>query len=131
MLKSIQYMPHYGWKTINIHGSTLDAAFRKTIMGLTKIEHLHRVRKSSSLKWKNPELSDIVDMNAEHIVNCEIVGDWDISNDRCLGLRKKCPYLELFWFVFPHIRTEYGEIQSIQSSVMCGKLCKMKKIFFF
>ena len=74
----MQHMPHYGWKTINIHGSTLDAAFRKTIIGLTKIEHLHRVRKSSSLKWKNPELSDIVDMNAEHVVNCEIVGDWDI-----------------------------------------------------
>ena len=34
-------------------------------------------------------------MNAEHIVSCEIVGDWDISNDRCLALRKKCLYWEL------------------------------------
>ena len=25
-------------------------------------------------------------------------------------LRKKCPYLELFWSVFSRIRTEYGEI---------------------
>ena len=29
------------------------------------------------------------------------------------SLREKCPYLELFWPVFSHIRTEYGEIQSI------------------
>ena len=26
---------------------------------------------------------------------------------------EKCPYLELFWFVFYHIRTEYGEILPI------------------
>ena len=25
-------------------------------------------------------------------------------------MRKKCPYLELFWSVFPRIRTECGEI---------------------
>ena len=25
-------------------------------------------------------------------------------------LRKKCPYLELFWSVISRIRTEYGEI---------------------
>ena len=24
-------------------------------------------------------------------------------------LRKACPYLELFWFAFSRIRTEYGE----------------------
>ena len=30
-------------------------------------------------------------------------------------LRKKYPYLELFWFVFYRIRTENGEISSIQS----------------
>ena len=30
-------------------------------------------------------------------------------------LRKKCPYLELFWFVFSRIRTEYRKIQSISS----------------
>ena len=28
-------------------------------------------------------------------------------------LRKKCPYSELFWSAFSHIRTEYGEIRSI------------------
>ena len=28
-------------------------------------------------------------------------------------LCEKCPYSELFWSVFSHIRIEYGEIQSI------------------
>ena len=28
-------------------------------------------------------------------------------------LRKRCPYLELFWSVFSRIRTEYREIRSI------------------
>ena len=28
-------------------------------------------------------------------------------------LRKKCPYLEIFWSIFSRIRTEYGEIWSI------------------
>ena len=27
-----------------------------------------------------------------------------------LSLREKCSYLEFFWSVFSHIRTEYGEI---------------------
>ena len=29
------------------------------------------------------------------------------------SLRKKCPYSELFWFVFSRIRTEFGEILRI------------------
>ena len=28
----------------------------------------------------------------------------------CFTLRKKCPYPELFWFVFSRILTEYGEL---------------------
>ena len=28
------------------------------------------------------------------------------------ALHKKCPYLELFWSAFSHIRTEYREILS-------------------
>ena len=31
----------------------------------------------------------------------------------CLPLREKCPYSELFWFIFSRIRTEYWEILSI------------------
>ena len=30
-----------------------------------------------------------------------------------LALRENCPYLELFWSAFSHIRTEYGEILRI------------------
>ena len=29
------------------------------------------------------------------------------------ALREKCPYLELLWFAFSRIRTEYGEIRSV------------------
>ena len=29
-----------------------------------------------------------------------------------ITLRKKCPYLEFFWSVFSHTRTEYGDLQS-------------------
>ena len=40
---------------------------------------------------------------------------WGLSRSRetvILSLRKKCPYLELFWSAFFLIRTEYGEIWS-------------------
>ena len=30
-------------------------------------------------------------------------------------LRRKCLYLELYWFVFSHIGAEYGEIRSVSS----------------
>ena len=33
---------------------------------------------------------------------------------------KKCPYSEFFWSVFSRIRTQYGEIRSIQSE--CRKI---------
>ena len=35
-------------------------------------------------------------------------------------LRKRCPYLELFWSAFSRIRTEYGVSLQIQSK--CGKI---------
>ena len=31
----------------------------------------------------------------------------------CWTLHENCPYSELFWSAFSHIRTEYGEIRSI------------------
>ena len=37
------------------------------------------------------------------------------EKNRQLSLRERCPYSELFWFAFFRIRTEYGEIRSIQS----------------
>ena len=46
----------------------------------------------------------------EHVI--EIINTWVPG----LTLREKCPYLELFWFAFSRIRTEYEEIRSISPS---------------
>ena len=35
-------------------------------------------------------------------------------------LRENCPYSEFSWSEFSHIRTDYGEIRSIQCE--CGKM---------
>ena len=32
---------------------------------------------------------------------------------KCMSLCEKCPYSEFFWSVFSRIRTEYGEIRSM------------------
>ena len=40
---------------------------------------------------------------------------------QCITLREKYPCLELFWSMFSRIRTEYGEIRSIQYSE-CRKM---------
>ena len=32
---------------------------------------------------------------------------------KSVSLREKCPYSDIFWSAFSHIRTEYGEIQGI------------------
>ena len=38
-------------------------------------------------------------------------------------LSKKCPYSELFWSAFSHIRTEYGEIRvSLRIQSECWKM---------
>ena len=35
----------------------------------------------------------------------------------CCTLREKCPYSELFWSVFFHIRIEYGECGKIRTRI--------------
>lgn len=57
--------------------------------GTFRIEHLHRVNKSSNLKWKNPTFPDISDVNLENIFSYKIDGDWDISNDKNLTFTLK------------------------------------------
>ena len=57
--------------------------------GTYKIEHLHRVNKSSNLKWKNPTFPDISDVNPENILFHQIDEDWDISNNRNLTFTLK------------------------------------------
>ena len=52
------------------------------------------------------------DVYENHYVTvCVIILDVDHPAKR--PLHKKCPYLKLFWSVFPGIRTEYEEIRSI------------------
>ena len=67
--------------------------------------------------------------------NCILIG-W-------YRLRKRYPYLELFWSLFSRIRTEYGEIQSIsmysvqtrentdQNNSEYGHFLRSDRIFFF
>ena len=38
---------------------------------------------------------------------------WQLVNHSNTALRKKCPYLELFWSVFSFIWTEYEEIRGV------------------
>ena len=45
-------------------------------------------------------------------------------------MRRKCPYSELFWSAFSHIRTEYGEIRSsynLSYNLFCKFLTSMGK----
>ena len=42
---------------------------------------------------------------------CSLVDMRQISGE--LALREKCSYSEFFWSAFSHIRTDYGEMQSI------------------
>ena len=44
-----------------------------------------------------------------------------------LSLREKRPYWDIFWSVFPRIRTEYGEIRSTVSGLNAGK-CGPEKL---
>ena len=48
------------------------------------MDHLHRVSKNCNLKWKNPSSPDIVEMKIEHICECNIIGEWDVSNERLI-----------------------------------------------
>ena len=36
------------------------------------------------MKWKKSASLYIEDMNPESIFACDIIGDWDVSNERCL-----------------------------------------------
>ena len=63
------------WLKQNKHTWYIGHCLLKNDNRTYKIKHLQIVRKSSNLKWKNPGFSNIVDMNAENIVSCGIVGD--------------------------------------------------------
>ena len=47
-----------------------------------EMEFLHRVAKSSNLKWKHPVRKDVDTLTKVSIISCVIDGDWDVSTDR-------------------------------------------------
>ena len=47
-----------------------------------EMEFLHRVVRSSNLKWKHPVREDVDTLTKESIISCVIDGEWDVSTDR-------------------------------------------------
>ena len=48
-----------------------------------------------------------------HLGPCQTIYNGAFCKNSTQPLSKKCPYLELFWSVFFHVWTEYGEILHI------------------
>ena len=69
------------WIEKNKHTCYIGQCIGNNNDGTYEIEHLHRVNKSSNLKWKNPTFPDISDANPENIFIHQTDGDWSISND--------------------------------------------------
>jgi hypothetical protein len=46
------------------------------------MEYLHRLQKSSNLKWKHPSIPERDILKAESIVVCDIDGEWDVCKER-------------------------------------------------
>ena len=42
------------------------------------IEHLHRDKKGSDLKWLYPDMADVCKVESAQILKCGIVGEWDV-----------------------------------------------------
>ena len=49
------------------------------------VEHIHRTEKDSNLKWKYPTKSDIIPIEDDQILDCEIHGNWNILSNRKSG----------------------------------------------
>ena len=46
------------------------------------IEHIHRSKVSSNLKWRYPMKNDILPVEQEQILDCNIQGEWNILSSR-------------------------------------------------
>ena len=78
----------------------------------TDTQYFHRLHKEvRSGTQKGHRQEQKVQVHYENVLNI-IYCKYTYQNVHTT-LRKKCPYLELFWSVFSRIRTEYGEILSI------------------
>ena len=53
--------------------------------GTFKMDHLMRAETGSSFKWKHPSKPDSLDLNINSILDCEVIGEWDVSNERALS----------------------------------------------
>ena len=53
------------------------------------VEHIHRIKNHSNLAWKFPSRPDTCKANAEQVLKCEIVGEWDCSSDRNMTFTPK------------------------------------------
>ena len=49
--------------------------------GTYEVDHLSRANKTSDTKWKYPSTADVQLVNREQIVECNIVGQWDMNAD--------------------------------------------------
>ena len=52
--------------------------------GTYKMDHLMRVQDGSNLKWKRPTKPDLLNLHSESILDCEIDGEWNVSNERSI-----------------------------------------------
>ena len=50
--------------------------------GTFMADHIHHMNKNSNLTWKFPTRADICKVDAEQVLEYEIVGEWDYSSDR-------------------------------------------------
>ena len=57
--------------------------------GTFMVDHIHRVNKHSNLVWKFPTQPDACNIDAEQVLKCEIVGEWDCSSDRNMSFTLK------------------------------------------
>ena len=49
---------------------------------LFKVEHLQRCKTADNLKWKYPSKSDIQTVAPEQVLECSVLGEWNILSNR-------------------------------------------------
>ena len=52
--------------------------------GTYKMDHLMRVQDGSNLKLKRPTKPDLLNLHTDSILDCEIDGEWNVSNERSI-----------------------------------------------
>ena len=57
--------------------------------GRYRIEHLHRVSNSQDDFWGNPTNDDIQEVQEEQIIQCKVLGEWEMENTKLLRIRMR------------------------------------------